>query len=144
MAARSQPDCARPRAGSRLAENTASLQQTPAGPGQLAGRGHRYARARHEHTAIRSLRTNRESASGFNGKSWLDQVGHPSSEALRVTERFRRRDFGHMEMQATIDDAMAYTKPWSFTQQLTLMADTDLLELVCNENNKDLPHLKGK
>ncbi len=83
-------------------------------------------------------------SSGFNGKAWLDQVGHPSSEALRVTERFRRRDFGHMEMQATIDDAMAYTKPWSFTQQLTLMADTDLLELVCNENNKDLPHLKGK
>jgi len=71
-------------------------------------------------------------------------VGHPSSEALRVTERFRRRDFGHMEMQATIDDAMAYAKPWSFTQPLTLMADTDLLELVCNENNKDLPHLKGK
>ena len=83
-------------------------------------------------------------SSGFNGKAWLDQVGHPSTAALRVTERFRRRDFGHMEMQATIDDPMAYTKPWSFTQLLTLLADTDLLELVCNENNKDLVHLPGR
>ena len=78
-------------------------------------------------------------SSGFNGKAWLDQVGHPSSEALRVTERFRRPDFGHMEITSTIDDAMTYKKPWTFTQPLTLMADTDLLELVCNENNKDLP-----
>jgi hypothetical protein len=83
-------------------------------------------------------------SSGFNGKAWLDQVGHPSSEALRVTERFRRHDFGHMDMQATIDDPKAYTKPWSVTQPLTLLVDTDLLELVCNENNKDLPHLPGK
>jgi hypothetical protein len=83
-------------------------------------------------------------SSGFNGKAWLDQVGHPSSEALRVRERFRRRDFGHMDVQATVDDAMAYTKPWTFTQPLTLMADTDLLELVCNENNRDLQHLPGR
>jgi hypothetical protein len=83
-------------------------------------------------------------SSGFNGKAWLDQLGHPSTEALRVTERFRRRDFGHMEIASTIDDPMAYKKPWSFTQPLTLMADTDLLETVCNENNTDLPHLKGK
>jgi hypothetical protein len=83
-------------------------------------------------------------SSGFNGKAWLDQVGHPSTEALRTTERFRRLDFGHMEVQATIDDPKTYTKPWSFTQPLRLMVDTDLLELICNENNRDLPHLKGK
>ena len=83
-------------------------------------------------------------SSGFNGKSWLDQVGHPSSESLRVTERFHRRDLGHMDIQATITDPIAYTKPWSFTQPLSLMVDTDLLELVCNENNKDLPHLPGR
>ncbi|HUI79119.1 MAG TPA: hypothetical protein VLY24_14440 [Bryobacteraceae bacterium] len=83
-------------------------------------------------------------SSGFNGKAWLDQVGHPSSTALRVTERFTRRDFGHMDVVSTIDDAMAYRKPWTFTQPLKLLADTELLELVCNENNKDLPHLKGK
>jgi len=82
-------------------------------------------------------------SAGFNGRAWLDQVGHPSSEALRVTERFRRRDFGHMDVQATIDDPMAYTKPWSYTQPLTLLVDTELLEQVCNENNKDLVHLPG-
>jgi hypothetical protein len=83
-------------------------------------------------------------SSGFNGKAWLDQLGHPSTEALRVTERFHRRDFGHMDVTSTIDDPMAYKKPWTFTQPLSLMADTDLLELVCNENNTDVPHLKGK
>jgi len=83
-------------------------------------------------------------SSGFNGKAWLDQLGHPSTEALRVTERFRRRDFGHMDVTSTIDDPMTYKKPWTFTQPLTLMADTDLLELVCNENNTDVPHMKGK
>ena len=83
-------------------------------------------------------------SSGFNGKAWLDQVGHPSTERLRVTERFRRRDFGHMDVVSTIDDPGAYRKPWSFTQPLTLLPDTELLELVCNENNKDLPHLKGQ
>ena len=83
-------------------------------------------------------------SSGFNGKAWLDQVGHPSTEALRVTERFTRRDFGHMDVVSTIDDPMAYKKPWTFTQPLSLLADTELLELVCNENNKDLVHLPGR
>jgi len=83
-------------------------------------------------------------SSGFNGKAWLDQVGHPSTDALKVTERFRRLDFGHMEMRATIDDRKAYTKPWSFTQPMRLMADTELFEHICNENNLDLPHLPGK
>lgn len=83
-------------------------------------------------------------SSGFNGKAWLDQVGHPSTEALRVTERFIRRDFGHMDVVSTIDDPKAYKKPWSYTQPLSLLSETELLELVCNENNTDLPHLKGK
>ena len=83
-------------------------------------------------------------SSGFNGKAWLDQVGHPSTEQLKVTERFHRKDFGHMEMTATIDDPGAYNKPWSFTQPLSLVFEGDLIEDVCNENNTDLPHLKGK
>ncbi len=83
-------------------------------------------------------------SSGFNGRAWLDQVGHPSSAALRVTERFHRRDFGHMDIQATITDPIAYTKPWSYTQPVTLLVDTELLEDVCNENNKDVVHLPGK
>ena len=49
---------------------------------------------------------------GFNGKTWLDQTGKPTSDALHVTERFRRTDFGHMEIQITIDDPTVYTKSW--------------------------------
>jgi hypothetical protein len=49
-----------------------------------------------------------------------------------------------MDVTSTVDDPGAYTKPWSFTQPLSLMVDTELLELVCNENNRDLQHLKKK
>jgi hypothetical protein len=49
-----------------------------------------------------------------------------------------------MDIRITIDDSKAYTKPWTATLPVTLMADTDLLEYVCNENNKDLQHLVGK
>ena len=81
---------------------------------------------------------------GFNGKAWLSQLGHPSTTSLRVTERFRRRDFGHMDITATIDDPGAYTKPWTYVQPLALLVDTELIEDVCNEGNTDVPHLKGK
>ena len=50
---------------------------------------------------------------GFNDKSWLDAIGHPHSESLRVVERFRRRDFGHLDVEATIDDPKLYTKPFT-------------------------------
>ena len=83
-------------------------------------------------------------SSGFNGKAWLDQLGHPSTEALHVFERFHRRDFGHMDITSTIEDPGAYTKPWTFTQPVTLLVDTELLEFVCNEDNTSVPHLKGK
>jgi hypothetical protein len=81
---------------------------------------------------------------GFNGKTWLDQAGHPTTEALHVTERFRRRDLGHLEIRVTIDDPKAYTKPWTVTEVMQLVADTELLEFVCNENEKDLVHLRKK
>jgi hypothetical protein len=81
---------------------------------------------------------------GFNGKTWLDQSGKPATDALHVTERFRRKDFGHMEVQITIDDPKAYTKPWTVTEQARLRPDTDLLEYICNENNVDVQHLSGK
>jgi hypothetical protein len=81
---------------------------------------------------------------GFNGKAWLDQGGKPATEALHVTERFRRKDFGHMEIQITIDDPKAYTKPWTVTEPLNLLTDTELMEFVCNENNRDLEHLPGR
>ena len=81
---------------------------------------------------------------GFNGKAWLDQLGRPSTDALHVTERFRRKDFGHMDLQITIDDAKAYTRPWTVTQDVHLLPDTELMEFICNENNRDVEHLPGK
>jgi hypothetical protein len=81
---------------------------------------------------------------GFNGKAWLDQLGHPSTDALHVTERFRRKDFGHMDIQVTIDDAKAYTKPWTVTYSATLLPEGELLEFICNENNLDIPHMPGR
>ena len=81
---------------------------------------------------------------GFNGKTWLDQAGHPTTDALHVTERIRRRDFGHLEILTTIDDPKAYTKPWSATEVMDLQPDTELIEFACNENEKDVQHLPGK
>ena len=81
---------------------------------------------------------------GSNGKIWLDGKGHPSTDALHLTERFRRRDFGHLDLQLTIDDPKAYTRPWTVILTKQLLADTELLEFVCNENEKDLTHQVGK
>jgi len=81
---------------------------------------------------------------GFNGKPWLDQAGYPASDALRITERFRRRDFGHMEMEMVIDDKTMYTKPWSIFSEFVLQADTELIEFICEENEKDSAILDGK
>ena len=83
-------------------------------------------------------------SSGFNENSWIDNWGHPGTESLHVTERFERKDFGHMNLTVTIDDPKAYKKPWTVVVPLTLEPDTDLLEYVCVENNKDLEHLVGK
>jgi hypothetical protein len=61
-----------------------------------------------------------------------------------VVERLQRRDFGHMDIEITIDDPKAYRKPLTYTQSQLLMPDTDLLELVCNENERDSSHMVGK
>jgi hypothetical protein len=73
---------------------------------------------------------------GFNSNVWLDNAGKPATEHLTVTERFVRKDFGHMDIEVTIDDPKAYTRPWTVTQPLAFQADTELLEYMCNENNK--------
>ena len=78
---------------------------------------------------------------GFNDKTWLDDNGHPHSESLVVTERFRRPDFGHLFVDITIEDPVAYTRPWTVTEDFRLDADGDLLEYVCNENERDLRHI---
>lgn len=81
---------------------------------------------------------------GFNDKTWLDDAGHPHSDAMKVTERIRRPDFGHLLVEITIDDPKMYSRPWTVTQDFLLSADDELLEYVCNENNRDIPHLVGK
>jgi hypothetical protein len=79
---------------------------------------------------------------GFNEDSWLDDGGHPRSEAMRVTERFNRKDFGHMEIQFTFDDPKAYTKPWTVTVPFDLLPDTEIIENIC-ENEKDAVRIFG-
>jgi hypothetical protein len=78
---------------------------------------------------------------GFNDKGWLDGSGHPHSEALKVQERYRRRDFGHMEVQVTVDDPKMYTRPFSIKYTLDLVPDSEIGEYVCPENEKDRSHL---
>jgi hypothetical protein len=73
---------------------------------------------------------------GFTDDVWLDNMGRPATSAPRVTERFRRHSLGRMDIEVTIDDPKAYTRPWTVTQPLVLMPDSELLEYVCNENNK--------
>ena len=65
---------------------------------------------------------------GFNERAWLDGFGHPRSEAMRITERYRRRDFGHMDLEMTFDDAKYYTRPFSFKTTMNLIPDSELLE----------------
>jgi hypothetical protein len=81
---------------------------------------------------------------GQNGKTWLDMRGLPGSERLKVTERYTRPTVGHMLVEVTIDDPVNYTKPWKATLDWTLLPDTDLIESICEENNKDPQHMVGK
>jgi hypothetical protein len=83
-------------------------------------------------------------SNGFNDRTWLDGLGHPHTEALHVTERYRRRNFGHMDLQVTLDDPKAFTEPWTVPIKLELDADSEPLEYVCAENERDRPHLVGK
>jgi hypothetical protein len=83
-------------------------------------------------------------STGFNDRGWLDARGHMHSEALRLTERFRRLDFGHMELQLTIDDPKTYTRPFTVTLKQHYLPDSDVLESFCTENEKDARHVTGK
>ena len=81
---------------------------------------------------------------GFNDQGWLDNAGKPATDQLRVTERFVRKDFGNLDIQITIDDPKAYTKPWTVTMPLVLQADAEILEYICPENEKDYDRLVGQ
>jgi hypothetical protein len=78
---------------------------------------------------------------GFDEMSRIDTLGHPRSEFMRIRETYRRRDFGHMDLQVTIEDPAYYTRPFTIGAAFNLIPDTDVLENVC-ENEKDLAHIK--
>jgi hypothetical protein len=78
---------------------------------------------------------------GFNDRTWLDAFGHPHSESMHIVERFRRSDFGHMDVEVTIDDSKMYTQPFAVKFPARLLPDTDILESVCAENERDRSHL---
>jgi hypothetical protein len=81
---------------------------------------------------------------GFRDGIWLDRKGSPLTDAGRMTERFRRTNFGNLDIEITIDDPKAYTKPWTIKLHQLLVPDTDLLEYYCQDNEKDTAHIIGK
>ena len=85
-------------------------------------------------------------SNGYNDRTWLDHDGHPHTEALRMTERYRRRDFGHMDVEITYSDPKAYARPWTVAVRAELAADTEMIEFVCGEReaNPGIAHWVGK
>jgi hypothetical protein len=81
---------------------------------------------------------------GFNETTWLDYGGHPHTEALRTTERIRRDTFGRLDVEVRFDDPTLYKRAFTVPVHAEFVADTEMLEYVCNENEKDLAHLVGK
>lgn len=81
-------------------------------------------------------------SAGFNDQGWLDSSGHPQTESLRLTERLRRRDFGHLDYEITIDDPKVFTKPFTIKRERVLSPDTQLLEDVC-ENERSRVRMSG-
>ena len=80
-------------------------------------------------------------SAGFRDLGWLDVEGSPLTDSAKTIERYHRPDFGHLDIEVTIDDPKAYTKPWTVTVHQRIMVDTELIEFVCQENEKDAPHL---
>jgi hypothetical protein len=81
---------------------------------------------------------------GFRDDQWLDAAGSPLTSAARVVERFRRPDYGHLRIEITVDDPKAYTRLWTVNVEQSIVLDTEMLDAVCWENEKDVPHLLGK
>jgi hypothetical protein len=81
-------------------------------------------------------------STGFNDKGWLDVGGHPNSDELRITERYHRKDFGHMDLDMTLNDPKVFAKPVVMNMHKVLSPDTEILEDVC-ENERDRGHLES-
>ncbi len=83
-------------------------------------------------------------SNGFRDGLWADYFGSPLTDQARITERFRRPNFGSMEVDVTVNDPKAYTKPWTVKLTWELVNGTELMEYVCMENEKDTGHMVGK
>jgi hypothetical protein len=81
---------------------------------------------------------------GFRDDIWLDRAGNPLTATARLIERFRRRNYGHLDIDVTIDDPKAYTAPWTVALNQFLVVDTELIEYHCVENERDVQHYLGK
>ena len=81
---------------------------------------------------------------GFREGLWLDNAGDPLTDAARITERFRRVNFGQLEIDLAVNDPKAYTKPWTVTLHQTIVLNTDLLDYICLENERDVKHFVAK
>lgn len=80
---------------------------------------------------------------GFRDGLWLDSAGSPMTEGAKMTEKFRRPKFGTLEIEITVDDPKAYTAPWTVKLTQPLVVDTDLLDYICLENERDSRHFVG-
>jgi len=78
---------------------------------------------------------------GDERAGWLDVNGSPYTDALKMTERFRRPNFGTLEIDITIDDPKAYTKPFTVRVNQTIMVDQEMIEFICNENERSTEHI---
>jgi hypothetical protein len=83
-------------------------------------------------------------SAGFRDGLWLDFNGDPMTDAAKVTERFRRINYGNMEIEVTVNDPKAYTKPWTVKLKQFIVLNTELLDYICLENEKDTSHMVGK
>jgi len=80
----------------------------------------------------------------FDDRVWLDQTLHPHTDKLHVIERYHRPDFGHLEIEITVDDPGTLAKPWTMKRKADLAPTEQIYEFICGENNKDIPHLVRK
>ncbi len=78
---------------------------------------------------------------GFRDDTWLDMMGNPMTEAAKVTERFRRPDFGHLEIDVTVNDPKAYTRPWAVKIKQQIVLDTEMMDEFCLENEQSVQHM---
>ena len=79
----------------------------------------------------------------FDDRVWLDVESHPHSAQLHIIERYRRPDFGHLEIEITVDDPGVLAKPW-IQRRVADLAQEEIFEFICAENNRDVEHLVGK